>query len=74
MTTEKAIRKIMDARGERFMDVAEKMNMPTNTFSGRLKSKNISIKKLNDILSVLRYKIVLVPENEELKTNEYEIE
>ena len=74
MTTESAIRKIMEVRGKRFMDVAKEMNIATNTLSGRLTSKNISIGKLNDVLKVLDYKIVLVPVKKETGVHEYTIE
>ena len=73
MTTENAIRKIMEVRGKRFMDIAEEMGIATNTLAGRLKSKNISIEKLDEILCVLGYKIMLVPDSREPGAKEYEI-
>lgn len=73
MTTENAIRRIMEVRGKRFMDIAEEMGIATNTLAGRLKSKNISIEKLDEILYVLGYKIMLVPDGKEPGAKEYEI-
>ena len=74
MTTEQAIRRIMDVRGKRFMDVAEKMGIATNTFAGRLKAKNIGVEKLIEVLDVLGYKIVLIPKDAEVYENEFTIE
>lgn len=74
MTTEDAIRRIMEVRGKRFMDVAAEMDLPTNTLAGRLKAKNISIGKLNEVLYVLGYKIILVPDNKELGKYEFRID
>lgn len=73
MTTEDAIRRIMEVRGKRFMDVAADMDIATNTLSGRLKAKNISIGKLNEVLDVLDYKIVLMPNQKELSKYEFRI-
>ena len=73
MTTEQAIRRIMELRGKRFMDVAEEMGVATNTFAGRLKARNIGIEKLGEVLDVLGYKVVLMPEKSELNPGEFEI-
>ena len=74
MTTETAIRMVMEIRGKRFMDVAEEMGIATNTFAGRLKSKNISVEKLNEVLDVLGYKIVIMPSGKEVERYEFEID
>ena len=54
------------------MDVAADMGIATNTLAGRLKSKNISVEKLSEMLDVLGYRIVLVPN--EHATDEYEFD
>lgn len=74
MTTENAIRRIMEYRGKRFMDVAAEMDIATNTLAGRLKSKNISISKLSEVLDVLGYKVMLVPVTREPGRNEFTVE
>ena len=73
MTTEEALRKAMDIRGVRFMDLAERMGIATNTLAGRIKSKNISVDKLNDVLEALDYEIVLMPTGTELNRYEFRI-
>lgn len=74
MTTEAAIRRIMEIRGMRFIELAAKMDIATNTLAGRLKSKNISVEKLDEVLYALGYKILLVPESRETGKAEFEVE
>lgn len=73
MKTETAIRKIMEFRGIRFMELADRVCISTNTLAGRIKSKNISVNKLNELLKAMEYKIVIVPESREMKQNEFVI-
>jgi len=73
MTTEQAIRKIMEIRGIKFSELADELCIANNTLAGRLKSKNISIEKLVEILDVLGYKVVVVPEEADIKRWEFEI-
>ena len=73
MTSEQAIRRIMEIRGIKFSELANELRVANNTLSGRLKSKNISIEKLGEILDALGYKIVVVPETTDLERWEFEI-
>ena len=73
MTSEQAIRRIMEIRGIKFSELANELCVANNTLAGRLKSKNISIEKLEEILDALGYKIVVVPETTDLKRWEFEI-
>lgn len=73
MTSEQAIRKIMEIRGIKFSELANELCIANNTLAGRMKSKNISIEKFGEMLDVLGYKIVVVPEATDVKRWEFEI-
>lgn len=74
MTHSEAIRTIMAKKGIRTGQAAARLDMPCNKFVGRIDYQTINIKKLNEVLRVLDYKLVVVPSDTRLKEGEYEIE
>jgi hypothetical protein len=61
MTTREALKAIMAIRGVGTNKLADRMGKPPRFVSDRLRSPNIGIAHLNDLLRLLDYKIVLVP-------------
>lgn len=60
-TTGKAIKAIMDNKGMGTNALADAMGKTPSTVCDRIYQKNISIDKLDEIVRVLGYKIMLVP-------------
>ena len=61
MTTREALKTIMEKRGVGTNKLADRMGKPPRFVSDRLRSHNIGIQHLNELLRILDYKIVLVP-------------
>lgn len=61
MTTREALKTIMEKKGVGTNKLADRMNKPPRFVSDRLRSTNIGIQGLNELLRMLDYKIVLVP-------------
>lgn len=60
--TGSAIVSIMEKRGMGTLALADALGgKPVSTISDRIRQKNISIDKLNEIVRVMGYKIMLVP-------------
>lgn len=69
-----AVREIMSSNGVGLSALASRLDKTPRLVSDRLSQENISIEKLNEMLRVLDYKIVVVPRNRTAKTDEYEVE
>ena len=74
MIATEAGREIMEARGVRPVDLRKRLGLESNTMNERLNQKNISIAKLNEMLRVMDYKIVLMPSDARVGADEYEVE
>lgn len=79
--TNAAVREIMKQQGIGVNALASMMgkdangkDVPSRRISERLSQDNISIKVLDQMLRVLRYKIVLLPRDAEVPSNGFEIE
>ena len=73
MKTQEAVRSIMASQEVGLSKLANRMEKPVNTISERLRQENISVSKLEEILRVLDYKIVVMPRNGVLPKGGYEI-
>lgn len=60
-TTGKAIQAIMEKNGMGTNALADAMGRPVSTVCDRIYLKNISVEKLDEIVRVMGYKIMLVP-------------
>lgn len=69
-----AFKEIMKAKDLRPTDVCEKLGIKSNVLSERFKQKNVSITKLNEMLDVADYKIVVVPKDSPVPEDGYEVE
>lgn len=69
-----AFKEIMKAKDLRPTDVCEKLGIKSNVLSERFKQKNVSITKLNEMLDVADYKIVIVPKDSPVPEDGYEVE
>jgi ribosome-binding protein aMBF1 (putative translation factor) len=74
MKTNTAIREVMQQQRISISALASKIGKSPRLISDRLSQKNISIEKLNELLQVLDYKIVIVPRSYTAKSGEYEVE
>lgn len=75
MKATEAIREIMRIREVKLSMLATALNIQkSNVLSERLGQKNISIVKMNEMLDVLDYKMVVVPRDWEIPENGFEID
>ncbi len=69
-----AFKEIMKVKDLRPTDVCEKLGIKSNVLSERFKQKNVSITKLNEMLDVADYKIVIIPKDAPVPEDGYEVE
>ena len=67
------IRTIVLSRGMKYSELAYRLNIGQNVLNERLRQKNISVDKLNEMLKVLGYKIVIMPYNAAVRDDCFEI-
>lgn len=67
------VRDIMKKKEVRPSILAERLKIKNNTLSERMTQKNISVLKLNEMLDVMDYKILVVPKNNRVKDDCYEL-
>lgn len=71
MNATDAVREIMKSKDIGVVLLANRLNIKQNVLSERLSQQNISIKKLDEMLRVLDYKIVLSPIKTKLPKDSY---
>jgi hypothetical protein len=64
----------MEITGVRPAVLCDRLNIKSNVLSERFKQKNVSISKLNEMLRMMDYKIVLVPRDSKVPENGFEVE
>ena len=77
MLVKSAVRDIMEKKGIGTNALAKMIGKIPQTVSDRLnpeKGTNLSIDKLDELLAVMGYKIVLMPTNEEMRDGWYKVE
>lgn len=74
MKTNEAVREIMSQQGVGLTALASRIEKTPRLISDRLSQENISIEKLNEMLRVLDYKIIIAPRSRTTKAGEYEVE
>ncbi len=67
------IRKIVTLKEMKYSELAYRLQIGQNVLNERLRQKNISVDKLNEMLQVLGYKIVVMPYNAPVKDEWFEI-
>lgn len=74
MKASESIRKVMALTNTKVSDIAFMTNRKSNVISERLTQENISIQKLNEMLRVMNYKIVVVPRETRVPEGGFEVE
>ena len=74
MKTMDAYKEIMKSKELRPTDICDQLGIKSNVLSERFKQKNISVTKLNEMLSIAGYKILLVPQDTEVTEGTFEVE
>lgn len=77
MLVKSAVRDIMELKGIGTNALAKMIGKIPQTVSDRLnpeKGTNLSVDKLDELISAMGYKIVLMPTDEEMKDGWYEVE
>jgi hypothetical protein len=74
MKANEIIREVMMLKEVKPSTLASRLNIKNNVLSERLGQKNISIDKLNEMLRVLDYKIVIVPREARVQDGSFEVE
>lgn len=73
MTVMEKVKEIMKSKGLTATQVAARTGVPQKTMIQRFCQKNISIDKLNEMLRVMDYKLVMVPADTPKKDGWYEL-
>jgi hypothetical protein len=68
------VRAIMELKDVRPAVLGSRLNIKSNVLSERFKQKNVSVNKLNEMLRVMDYKIVIMPTDGKLPKDSYEVE
>lgn len=74
MITSDAIREVMKEKGISLSVLAGRLGLGKSTMSERLRQKNISVGKANEVLRVMDYKIIIVPSDTRIPDGGYEVE
>ena len=69
-----AVREVMTIRNEKVASLADKLTVKSNVLSERLSQDNISIVKLDEMLRLMDYKIVIVPRETREQEGWYRVE
>lgn len=69
-----AVREVMTIRNEKVASLADKLKVKSNVLSERLSQDNISIAKLDEMLRLMDYKIVIVPRETREQEGWYRVE
>ncbi|MCD7957885.1 MAG: hypothetical protein LUG93_19465 [Lachnospiraceae bacterium] len=74
MKANEIIREIMKIKEVKPSVLASRLNIKNNVLSERLGQKNISTEKLNEMVRVLDYKIVIVPRESRIPEGGFEVD
>ncbi len=67
------VKALMEKQNVKTNDFARRIGQSPATTCNRLTQKNISIDKLQEMLRVLDYKILIVPSDRRVREDEYEV-
>lgn len=74
MLTMEAVKEVMKIKGIRPAALCDRLKIKSNVLSERFKQKNVSVEKLNEMLRVMDYKVVIVPREAKVPENGFEVE
>ena len=74
MQAMEALRKIMESKSIIPSVLCDRLGIKPNVLSQRFTQKNVSVEKLNEMLKVMDYKIIVVPRDAKKVSEGIEIE
>ena len=74
MKATEVVRDIMKGQDVGLNKMADRMGKSARLVSDRLAQENISIAKLNELLQVLDYKVLIVPRDAKKRAGAYDVE
>ena len=74
MIAMEAVKEIMKRKEVRPSTLYEALGIKSNVLSERFKQKNVSVSKLNEMVRLMDYRVVLVPSNKPLDDDCIEVE
>lgn len=74
MKTGEAVREVMKITQTSVGELADQLGKSPRLVSERLGQENISIKKLDELLRAMKYKILIVPRETSVPSNSFKIE
>lgn len=74
MLAMEALKEIMKLREVRPAMLCDRLGIKSNVLSERFKQKNVSVTKLDEMLRLMDYKIVLVPREARTPEGGFEVE
>lgn len=74
MIAMEAVKEIMKRKEMRPSTISEALGIKSNVLSERFKQKNVSVSKLNEMVRVMDYRVVLVPSDKPLDDDCIEVE
>lgn len=74
MIAMEAVKEIMKRKEVRPSTLYEALGIKSNVLSERFKQKNVSVSKLNEMVRLMDYRVVLVPSDKSLDNDCIEVE
>ena len=74
MIAMEALREVMKLKEVTTSVLAGRLNIKQNVLSERYKQKNVSVSKLNEMLRMMDYKVVVVPKDARVPSGGFEVE
>lgn len=74
MITMEAVREVMKRKEVRPAVLCDRLGIKSNVLAERFKQKNVSVSKLNEMLRLMDYKVVIVPRESRIPDGGYEVE
>lgn len=74
MIAMEAVKEIMKRKEVRPSTISEALGIKSNVLSERFKQKNVSVSKLNEMVRLMDYRVVLVPSDKSLDDDCIEVE
>jgi hypothetical protein len=69
-----AVKEVMKRKDVRPAVLCDRLGIKSNVLSERFKQKNVSVAKLNEMLRLMDYKVVIVPRETRIPDGSYEVE
>ena len=74
MIAMEAVKEVMKLKEVRPAVLCDRLGIKSNVLSERFKQKNVSVSKLNEMLRLMDYKVVLVPRETRIPEGGFEVE